>query len=125
MSVSENIRKVRLFLGIKQTVMAQHLGISQPHYNRIESGMQNLSEERLSKISELLGVSPDELKELNGLPIIVNNVDSENVTNVGQNINYSLPQTERELYEAHIKKLEDEIVFLRTLVNDKYKLPLK
>jgi len=121
MSLNENVRKIRLLKGLSQENMAEHLGLSQSQYNRMETGMQTITEERLVKLAELLNLEVEVLKEFDKIPFLVNNVDNQHGGNNGFNVSYALSVQEKEQYEARIKYLEEEIQFLRRLL-EKQKL---
>jgi transcriptional regulator with XRE-family HTH domain len=60
--VGRNVQKVRVYLGVKQEAMAVDLGISQPEVSKIEQ-QEEIDDELLSKISGVLGVSPEVIRE--------------------------------------------------------------
>lgn len=116
MSLNENLRKIRLLKGLSQENMAEHLGLSQSHYNRMETGMQTITEDRLVKLAELLNVEVEVLREFDKMPLLINNIDNQHGGNNGYNVSYALSVQEKEQYEARIKYLEEEIQFLRRLL---------
>lgn len=66
-----NVRKLRKQLGIKQTDMAEKLGISQNAYNRYELGnSKHLKYKRDNKIADILGTTVNELMIDNNKPIV-------------------------------------------------------
>src|SRR5258705_10352613 len=58
----KNLQKVRVFLGVKQDALATDLGMSQQAVSKIEQ-QEEIEEGLLSKIAEVLGVSPDLIKD--------------------------------------------------------------
>jgi|GEM_PF-1430781 len=52
--LAQQIRSIREYKGYSQEVLAQHLGISQQAYQKIESGITRLSKERFLKITKYL-----------------------------------------------------------------------
>lgn len=57
-----NAQRIRIYLGIKQEVLAQELGLSQPQISSIEK--QTIIEESLLvRIASALGVNPDLIKK--------------------------------------------------------------
>jgi transcriptional regulator with XRE-family HTH domain len=63
--LGENIKKMRLSRGLKQTEVANSVFTSQNHISQIEAGRVNPSVELLQKISEVLQCSVSELLEEN------------------------------------------------------------
>jgi transcriptional regulator with XRE-family HTH domain len=57
----DKLRELRILKGLSQEYLAMELGISQKAYSNIENGKVNLSHEKLSKISEILGIIPSEV----------------------------------------------------------------
>lgn len=57
-----NAQRIRVFLGIKQEVLANELGISQPQVSEIER-QEIIDEALLSRIANVLGVSSDLIKK--------------------------------------------------------------
>ena len=81
--------------------MADALGISQRHYSRIENGKTPITLTQLRIISSLLNVS---IAELIG--------ETELLTKSN-----SIENNERILYNKLLKKQNDEITYLRSLLN--------
>lgn len=81
--------------------MADALGISQRHYSRIENGKTPITLTHLRDISRLLNVS---ITELIG--------ETELLTKSN-----SIENNERILYNKLLKKQNDEITYLRSLLN--------
>ena len=52
--LAQQLRSIREYKGYSQEVLAQHLGISQQAYQKIESAKIRLSEERLQQILSFL-----------------------------------------------------------------------
>lgn len=70
------IRRYRDELCLSQDYMASKLGISQSTYQKIETGVVNITKERLVEIAEILGKQiedfvPSQIKELGGDDILV------------------------------------------------------
>lgn len=55
------IREARIAAGLKQRDVAEKIGLSQPYFAQIERGERRLNTEFQIKISEALGVKPDDL----------------------------------------------------------------
>lgn len=74
MDISERIINIRESKKIKQSEIANYLGIDQPNYSRLEKRGDKLTIEQLKQIAGALGV---ELNELLGIE--VQTVDNERV----------------------------------------------
>ena len=123
MSLPENIRKVRLLLGIKQDVVAQTLGIKQSTYSKMETGMIKIGEDKLAEIADALGVTEEVIKDLDKHHIFINNIETQNGGNLQEQVNYyaSMNEMERTHYEARINQLEEENKFLKKLIEERLK----
>jgi transcriptional regulator with XRE-family HTH domain len=60
--IANNIRNKRLELGYKQEVLALECNMTQANISHIEKGKVKPSEEKLEKIAQTLGTTPEELK---------------------------------------------------------------
>ena len=110
------IRKVRELKGFTQEYVAQQLGVSQKAYSKIECGETKPEIARLDEIAKILEVSPADLSSFDESFIF------NNCTQAGGNFNHfinQLPERLVEQYDARIKQLEEEVVFLRVLHKDK------
>lgn len=74
--VGKNLQKVRVCLGIKQDALAADLGVSQQVISKIEQ-QEEIEEELLAKISKVLGVSPELIKDFDEERAIYN-INSNN-----------------------------------------------
>lgn len=66
-----NAQRIRVFLGIKQEVLAQELGFSQSQLSTIEQ-QEIIEEPLLSDIASVLGVTPDLIKKFDVARAIYN-----------------------------------------------------
>lgn len=115
----ENIRIIREIKGFKQDYMALMLDISQSGYAKIESGKSSINIERLHQIAKVLEVDVNDLLNDDKIKIIPkanthqNNTHQNNthfnVTDQHQYVGFAV-------YEKLIKKQEDEIFFLRKML---------
>jgi transcriptional regulator with XRE-family HTH domain len=55
-NIGENIRKIRVLLGIKQAVMAKMLKLSVNFYGKIERNEVDIKAERLAQIARIFDV---------------------------------------------------------------------
>lgn len=58
-SIGLKIRKVRELKDFSQGFVADKLSVSQSTYSDIENGKQTISKEKLEKIADVLGVTPE------------------------------------------------------------------
>ena len=56
-----------------QDFMAEHIGITQPLYNKIENGSREMTVNTLVKVAEILGISMDSLFD-EDKNVIMNNI---------------------------------------------------
>ncbi|WP_373550683.1 helix-turn-helix domain-containing protein [Haliscomenobacter sp.] len=121
MSLPENIRKVRLILGLKQDAVAKALGIRQSTYTKFETGMIKVGEDKLAEIANALGVSEEVIKDLDKHLVFIHNIETQNGGNLQEQVNYyaSMNEMERTHYEARIDQLEDENKFLKKLIEER------
>ncbi|MBI2257929.1 MAG: helix-turn-helix transcriptional regulator [Flavobacteriia bacterium] len=114
MNTGEKIRKFRLEKKIKQEEIADLLNISQRAYSKIENNEVQIKVDRLQQIAEILDV---ETKKL--LPESNNNhFENVNYSQIGNGkvINNANNKIE-ELYKKIIKKQEEEIEYLKGIVD--------
>lgn len=71
-----NIQRIRVYLGIKQDVLAKELNISQPQISQIEQEKE-VAEPLLKRIAEALGVTPELIKKFN-VERAIYNISSNN-----------------------------------------------
>lgn len=60
--IGRKVQRVRMFLGIKQETLAAGLGISVSEVSKIEK-QDKIEEELLIRIAEVLGVSPEVIRD--------------------------------------------------------------
>lgn len=100
------IRKLRESLNYSQEYLARELGISQPAFAKMESGMTRITLKRLIKIAELLEVEPQELLVGN---CTVNQYNNGHAYGIVENLH----QENRETMQKLISQLESENKRLR------------
>ncbi len=69
LSIGQKIERLRLFRGIKQEYVAMKLGVSQQQVSKIEQ-QDEIEENLLKQIAEILGVTPE----------VIKNFDEERIT---------------------------------------------
>tara|TARA_R110002072_G_scaffold20967_6_gene75458 strand:- start:2701 stop:3075 length:375 start_codon:yes stop_codon:yes gene_type:complete len=110
MKVGQNIRKIRELKGYSQEYVAGAMDISQRNYSRIEKNEIELNLSKLSKISEILEVSPQQILGFDEKFFFSNCKNAYGATN---QTNYAYSEKEREQYENQINHLKGEVLFLR------------
>ena len=118
--IGHKIRLKRADKGYNQDVMALELGISQKAYSKIESGETNLSVERVLQIVKVLEINITDLL-CSSDDISIEKISKNQSVNFAQrdvtNHNNGLSDSEREQYEKRIIHLEEEVIFLRKLLD--------
>ncbi len=103
--IGQNIRKLRELRNFTQQYMAEKLEMTQGNYARIENEEIHLSEERLQKISNLLGYSTDFIIQFDVEKIY--DIVSEKRENANKEVyQYQISPELKQLYEGRIKSLE-------------------
>lgn len=121
--VLEKLKTARKEKGFSHENMATELEISQAAYTNIEKNESKLTVERLLKISEILEkpvyyffeTSPNNIYNQQNSDQSIGHIDNLYQDNKEAHARLA------ESYEASIKNLKEEIVFLRELVNGKGK----
>ncbi len=118
--VGKNLQRVRVYFGVKQDALANDLGMSQQAVSKIEQ-QQEIDPELLKQISEILGVSPDLIKNFDEEGAVYNinnnsyrdNTFTEGSTAIAQQFN----PVEKivELYERLLKSEREKIDILQNL----------
>jgi len=117
--LANRIRKARELADITQAGMAKELGISQQQYSAIEKGEAKLSKERLDKIADVLGTTPEKIAEFDE-KVFFGNVEGNSFhdNSVG-NVNHiheAHTKEIKELYESRIEAQQKEIERLHDLL---------
>jgi len=116
MHIGQKIKKLRELKNLTQTHIAQELGVSQSAYSKIELGESEVTYGKLEKISEVLGMKPEDVIAFNDQMVfnIMNNPSGGNVfSNIHQN---GITENERKLYLDQISLLKEEISFLKDMI---------
>jgi transcriptional regulator with XRE-family HTH domain len=115
MHIGQKIKKLRELKNLTQTHVAQKLGVSQSAYSKMELGETEVTYNRLEKISEILVMKPEEVISFNE-SMVFNVMHNQNGGNVFGDINNSVPDTERQLYQDQINLLKEEVSYLKKLL---------
>ncbi len=114
MNLGNKIKKLRELKNLTQSHMASELGITQSTYSKIEIGEIDLSFTKLEKISEVLGMSPEEIFTFNESMVfnVMHNLNGNN----GFVINKGATEVEVQLYKDQISTLKEEVQHLKKII---------
>lgn len=119
LKIGHKIKKLRELRNLTQEHMASSLGLSQSAYSRMELGETEITFSKLEKISEELGMKPEEIIAFN--ESMVFNV-MNNQTGNGLVINNNVPSEEikdnKVLYEQLISQLREENIHLKKIIEN-------
>ena len=114
--IGHRIRKLRELKNLTQEHLAEELGMSVSGYSRIERDEVKLSSDKLVKISEVLGISLDDLMRFDETLIFQNNGEHQRYgfaqAFAHNSVINDIEHMER-LYREQIDALKEEIKFLR------------
>ncbi len=114
LKIGHKIRKLRELKNMTQEHMAQSIGVSQGTYSRMELGETEITYTKLERISEELGMKPEEVIAFN--ESMVFNV-MNNQTGNGLVINNNqLSEIETNMYEQQILLLKEENAHLKKVI---------
>ncbi len=114
-NIGHKIKKLRELKNLTQEHMAKSIGISQGSYSRMELGETEITYTKLEKISEELGMKPEEVIAFN--ESLVFNV-MNNQTGNGLVINNNqLSDTEKNSFEQQILLLKEENSYLKKVID--------
>ncbi len=100
-----------------QEYMATCLQLSQRAYSNIENGQTQLTVERLFEISKTLEVNVGEIIGVENQHVFNNNFNNHAPQNKGNLVfNHDNFEEQRQLYERILKAKEEEIQFLKSLI---------
>ena len=111
MSTGNNIKKIRELKNLTQEYVAEQIGVSRRWYMMMENDEATIKDENLHKISQILKVDFNELKNFDNKKIF-NSYFTDNATNQG-NVFYIENENlkrEKESFEVQIK-LYKELIF--------------
>lgn len=111
-NIGLKIRKLRELKGFSQEYMAGRLSVSQRAYSKLERNETKLDWNKITEISSILEIKPMDLVSFDD-NLIFNNCSQSGKINVQNN------HTDEKLiglYEKRMKKLEEEVRFLRELI---------
>ena len=115
MHIGQKIKKLRELKNLTQTHMAQQLGVTQSAYSKMELGESEVTYGKLEKISEVLEMKPEEVISFNE-SMVFNVMHNQNGGNVFGDINNTVSDTERQLYQDQINLLKEEVSYLKKML---------
>ncbi|GAB3995695.1 helix-turn-helix transcriptional regulator [Spirosoma daeguense] len=120
-----NVKRIREILGIKQDVLANSLGLSQQAISQLEQ-KEVLDASVLQKISKLLGVSEDVIKNFSEEKAIniISNTYNDHAALILYNFNpidkwVEAVEENRKLYERLLQSEREKIELLQKLLDSK------
>ena len=116
--IGQKIKKLRELKNLTQSHIANELGITQSAYSKMEQGETDITYQKLTRISEILGMSPDEIASFNE-QMIFNLM--HNQTGSGFVLQKGLSDNEKRLYEDQIKTLKEEVQYLKKVLDSMLK----
>ena len=116
----ENMEKLKLIetrkkRGLSQEQMAFALDMDTSCYNRREKGQIKISAEHWQKIAKKLDVPVEEIYQADETQFFICR-DNASVNYQGTNNIYSIPESVLDTQQKYIKKLEEEILHLKELL---------
>jgi transcriptional regulator with XRE-family HTH domain len=113
LTISDNIRLMREYMGFSQEYIADKLGITQQAYSQIEKNPEKTTLKRLKDIADILQVSLVTLLGEDETYVLQN--FNQSGGNAATQMNVTPSNNEREIYDRLISELKEEILFLREL----------
>ncbi len=112
-----NVQRVRMYFGVKQEALAADLGITQQEVSKIEQ-QEEIEEEMLTQIANVLGVSPEVIRDFDVERAIYNINNSYNdatITEGSTAVVLQINPIEKivELYERLLKSEREKIELLK------------
>lgn len=118
--IGEKIRKIRIIKGYSQEYMADLLEISQSAYSDIERGKTKINLERLRKVALILELDVNYIMDFHEKHFFTKTIQT-NLKEIDcdeEKIIVALFNRERELYKEQIINLKNEIVYLRSKLDE-------
>jgi len=116
MTLGEKLKQARLNKNFSQEYMAEVLEVSQKTYSNFENNKTSPNFSQIEEIAETLGVSVlDFLTDKEKYSFNYNDVKGGNNGYVVNN--HNIPEKLIEQYELRIKKLEEEVSYLKSLLD--------
>lgn len=107
--LKEKLIKVRKEKKFSQQDIAEHLNISQSHYQRKEKGEIGITNNEWERIANLFETDVEEIKENDEATNVMNNFDNSSGNYIGNNNNYcNIPEYILENQKDYIALLKEE-----------------
>jgi transcriptional regulator with XRE-family HTH domain len=107
--LKENLIRVRKQKKFSQQDVAEHLNISQTHYQRKEKGEVGISDVEWERIAKLLDVDVEEIRENSEATNMIQSFDNSSGNYIGNNNNYcNIPEYILENQKDYISLLKEE-----------------
>ncbi len=124
MNDNKKIQELRKEKKILQKNIAIDLGMSQGALSKIENGHTKLTETKMQKLADSLGVTPEEIKDFTSKGVYVNIEGDNSGSNIGIIIN-ELKDHFKDIYEQKLQDKEriieakdDIISLLKARINE-------
>lgn len=114
MEVNEKIRELRKAVGFSQSYMAEKLYMSQKAYSKIECGETQLTFNRITEISNLLGYNSWQIIALDVQVILGKLPMPDDIANY---VPIDLVKKLLNEYDAKFKKLKNELKLAKATIN--------
>ena len=111
--ITEKIRKLRTAKGINQTEMADRLNITRSAYQKIETGESYAWAKYLEEIMNTLDTTPKDFFNDIGSQIVHQNNYEGSIGYVVEHLH----QENKEVYEKLIASKDEQIAFLKSLLD--------
>ena len=111
---TDEVRRIRQQMGLSQENMAAEIGLSQSQYSRIEQGDCSVPFEKITEISKVLNVSPEEILEV-GDNFVFNHCNQSGKIETINNQDFT---EERKAYLEQIKFLQEQNAELFKMVQN-------
>lgn len=114
-----NIKKMRELRGYNQKHMAGKMGIGQTTYSKLENGEMTLTDEYFKKIADTLGTTVEAIKQFDEKMLFhISHQQGGTVISLHNTMDEMLKAFHEltQPYKDRIKQLEEEVLFLRNLI---------
>lgn len=115
--VGNKIKKLRELRNFTQDYMADALQMSQAGYGKIERDETDISLSRLQQITEVLKVGLNDLIGFDEKMVFYGAMNNHATANGGIFFGRDDFDNERKLYEERIQGLQDEVAYLKTVID--------
>ncbi len=115
--VGNKIKKLRELRNFTQDYMADALQMSQAGYGKIERDETDISLSRLQQVAEVLKVGLNDLIGFDEKMVVFGAMNTHSSANSGIFLGKDNFDNERKLYEERIQGLQDEVAYLKTVID--------